>query len=100
MCLKYLSKGEFGVIIYRYEISIRDDDITYYAYEKKLFVRKEVGHITTRNIEDYIRLEDVFVEEDYRKQGIGRTLINKLVDLARKKTVCNFCLYILVRQTM
>ncbi|MEM5815114.1 MAG: GNAT family N-acetyltransferase [Candidatus Aenigmatarchaeota archaeon] len=35
--------------------------------------------------EPYALLEDIFVEEEYRKKGIGTELVKKAIEIAKKK---------------
>lgn len=73
------------MIVYDYKTSEIDADILYYAYEKEVVRKKEIARVETRNMPDYIQLFDVFVEKEYRRRGIGKTLIQKLIKQAKEK---------------
>ena len=51
----------------------------------------EIGHVNIKIIyndlhkEPYGLLEDVFVEVEYRSQGIGRDLVRKIIEEAKKR---------------
>lgn len=73
------------------EICTSEGQSKYY----KIFVKDENGREIGRcfifliknelHEEPYALLEDVYVLEEYRSQGIGTTLVKKAIELAREK---------------
>lgn len=53
---------------------------------------KMIGYAQTRRVvdlgfEEYYKVEQVFVREDFRKYGIGKIIMNKVEDIARCENV-------------
>ncbi len=70
-----LVKGNYGVFVVKNE----DSEIIAYAIS---YVKKGCYY---RNIKKIVEVENIYVEEDYRKQGIGKQLFSKVEDFAKSK---------------
>ncbi len=76
-------------------------DISMKPYHKKVFVAEVNDEIVAAAVvywNDEFRIGSVVVKEEYRNQGIGRSLVNKSIDFARKKGFDSVWLEVSVNQ--
>ncbi|MDP1722008.1 MAG: GNAT family N-acetyltransferase [Candidatus Gottesmanbacteria bacterium] len=77
---KWYNKEELAALI-----GINKEDLFFIArYDKK-----PVGMCLTRVFEGWAYLESLFVIKDYRGQGIGTMLVNKMVGPLKKRKIRN-----------
>ncbi len=49
-------------------------------------------NFSTFNVKNYINLHDIFVSSEFRNKGIGRLIINELINIAVKNDYCKITL--------
>lgn len=82
---------------YQYEVYSEDElknmfDIAYYTFLVAVIDDEIIGYICSTIIYDNCDLLKIIVNKDYRKQSIGRMLIQKLIDICKEKCVGNITL--------
>ena len=55
-------------------------DLTLYAYDEKTPEKRVLGYIQYSIFEDEIYVAYIFVHPPYRRQGIGKALVRKLME--------------------
>lgn len=78
-----------NMITYECKISERDEDITCYAYSEG----NQIGYIATRKEENHVEIFEIWVNEEFRRRGIGSNLIDKVIEILKEIEHIN-CLYV------
>ncbi|MBN2796812.1 MAG: GNAT family N-acetyltransferase [Clostridia bacterium] len=89
--LKESIKSHNDEVSYYHKIS-RDED-----YVKPILITEKdkgriIGGISASMYWEMIYLDEFFIKAEYRKKGIGRKLLNQLIDIAKEKHVNFICL--------
>ena len=58
---------------------------------------KPVGYLKARVISDEIEIISILIDKKFRKTGIGKSLLNKLLNIALKKRIQNIFLEVSVK---
>jgi ribosomal-protein-alanine N-acetyltransferase len=68
----------------------RKDFITFISNQENIFILshpKPVGYLKARVTRDEIEIISILIDKEFRKTGIGKSLLNELLNIALKKKV-------------
>ena len=96
--------------LYKYYCKIEDEDGYEKKWEKKEFCTfisnqdnifilshpKPVGYLKARVTRDEMEIISILIDKKFRKMGIGKSLLNKLLNFAFKKKIQNIFLEVSV----
>ena len=96
--------------LYKYYCKIEDEDGYEKKWEKKEFYTfisnqdnifilshpKPVGYLKARATKDEVEIISILIDKKFRKIGIGKSLLNKLLNIAFKKKIQNIFLEVSV----
>ena len=94
--------------LYEYYCNVEDDNekkwekkdfYTFISNQNNIFILshpKPVGYLKARVIRDEIEIISILIDKKFRKIGIGKSLMNKLLNIALKKKIQNIFLEVSV----
>ncbi len=94
--------------LYEYYCNVEDDNekkwqkkdfYTFISNQDNIFILahpKPVGYLKARVIRDEIEIISILIDKKFRKIGIGKSLMNKLLNIALKKKIQNIFLEVSV----
>ena len=78
----------------------KKDFYTFISNQNNIFILshpKPVGYLKARVIRDEIEIITILIDKKFRKIGIGKSLLNKLLNIALKKKIQNIFLEVSVK---